>query len=132
MSDADRISQERQKMIETLEDMANMLDMPMFRLDSGGAPLNFGQIDQIINNVQNLKGKLDDANQDKHEMGKQIERLQSDQYNQASLGNLMSGQEANNMKATIRDLEDQLFKNQDENRKLKSQLEQKEGYQSAF
>lgn len=70
MSDADRISQERQKMIETLEDMANMLDMPMFRLDSGGAPLNFGQIDQIINNVQNLKGKLDDANQDKHEMGK--------------------------------------------------------------
>ena len=55
-------------MIETLEDMANMLDMPMFRLDSGSAPLNFGQIDQIIMTVQNLKGKLDgmEFDQQKH------------------------------------------------------------------
>ena len=34
-SDVERITQERQKLIESFEDMANLLDMPMFRLDNG-------------------------------------------------------------------------------------------------
>ena len=68
ISDVDRISQERQKMIESFEDMANMLDMPMFRLDNGTAPINFEQVNQIFVTVQNLKARLNDANQDKNEM----------------------------------------------------------------
>ena len=120
ISDVDRISQERQKMIESFEDMANMLDMPMFRLDNGTAPINFQQVNQIFVNVQNLKAKLDDANQDKNEMQRQIERIQSDKYNQASLGNMMSEQEVNSLKTTIRDLEDRLAPLQDENRRLKA------------
>lgn len=32
-------------------------------------------------NVQSLKGRLDDAKQDNMELNKQVERLQTDQYN---------------------------------------------------
>ena len=66
--------------------MANMLDMPMFRLDSGAAPLNFDQIKKILDSVQNQKGRLDDANQDTRELTRQLEKLKDEQYNQASLG----------------------------------------------
>lgn len=118
-------------MIESFEDMANILDMSMFRLDNGPAPINFDQVNQVINTVQNLKSRLDDANQDKMELNRQIERLQSDQYNQASLGNMMNEQEANGMRATIKDLEDRLSEFQQDNRSLRTQLEQREGIQSA-
>ena len=57
-------------MMESFEDMANILDMPMFRLDHGQAPVNFSQINQILETVQNLKGSLDDAVQDRRELEK--------------------------------------------------------------
>lgn len=119
VSDIDRIGQERQRLVENFEDIANMLDMSNFRIESGHAPVNFDQINQIILTIQSLKGRLDDAKHDNMELSKQVERLQSDQYNQASLGNMMNEQEANNLKASIRDLEDNLIKVQDENRTLR-------------
>jgi len=40
--------------------------------------------------VENLKQRLEDANYDKAELNKQVDRLQSDQFNQANVGNIMN------------------------------------------
>ena len=72
VSDIDRISQERQKMIENFEDMANLLDITDFRFDGGAGPVNFQLINNVFQNVENMKQKLEDAKQDKMQMNEQI------------------------------------------------------------
>lgn len=54
-SDIEKQSIERQKLIEYFEDMANIIDMPMFRLDEAPKPLNFELVQQIMERVLNLK-----------------------------------------------------------------------------
>ena len=72
VSDIDRITQERQKMIENFEDMANLLDITDFRFDGGAGPVNFQLINNVFQNVENMKQKLEDAKQDKMQMDEQI------------------------------------------------------------
>ena len=57
--DTEIVWQQRQMMLEQFEDMANLLDMPMFRLDPSN--LNAGTLNQIMQQVQNLKSQMQDS-----------------------------------------------------------------------
>lgn len=69
VEDVGRLEVERKAMLERFEDMANLLDMPGFRLPEFHAE----SLDQLFEHVGKLRASLDDAREDRAELERQLE-----------------------------------------------------------
>ena len=97
VEDVGRLEAERKAMFEKFEDIANLLDMPGFRLPEFRAE----SLDQLFEHVSRLRSNLDDAKEDRAELERQLEQARDSNFNEAYAGRMMSDSDQMNLKRAL-------------------------------
>lgn len=120
-----------------MDDIARILGLPDFSREnevrqrqqgySGGFQNRF-----LVDVVAKHKQNLEDLREDNRELQRMAEQLRQGQSNEAHLGKMLSEEEQERLKVILRETEERFRDVEAQNRQLRSELDQRENYQSAF
>lgn len=86
----------------------------------------------LVDVVLKMKQNMEDLQEDNNELDRMVEQLKLGQNSAAFQGKLLSDDENSRLQTILRETEQRFHEVEQENRQLKSELETKDGYQSAF
>ena len=111
-----------------MDDMARILGLPDFQNERnfrGGPTFLADMVQKMTHNMQDLQ-------EDNRELERVIEQLRQDGQNQAYAGKMISEGEQGRLQGLVRETEKRFREVEEENRRLRSELEKQDGYRSAF